>query len=294
MPIDEHGNRADVIVDDASPSNRSNLGRLYYHYFSSCSREVQYNIRHKLNLGKRKTSFEELATYDINILTECYNYLLTLYKIVDVKQFEYYSTRLNDEEKIDHLVHVLNTEVYLRFTVESEKSAKDVVKELEQVIQPLYKPVKYRDQFGNSVTTILPIRIAPVYMMLLEKTPEEYSSVSSGKLQITGVLASLNKTDRYRYPYKNTSTKFVGETENRLLTSYCDPVVSAEIFDRSNSPITQEHLVKGILKSDKPFCEENLIDRNLIGYGGSKSLQMVNHMLKCSGVKLVYEPEENI
>lgn len=294
MPVDEHGNRADIIVDDTSPINRSNLGRLYYHYTASASREVQYNISNKLNLSKRKTSFEELATYDINVLNECYNYLLTIYKIVDLAQYEYYSTRLTDEEKIDHLVHVLNNEVYLRYTVGSEKTAKEVVKELEHVIQPLYKPIQYTDQFGNRVTTKSNIRIAPVYMMLLEKTPEEYSSVSSGKLQITGVLASLNKTDRYRAPYRNAPIKFVGETENRIFVSYCDPVVTAEMFDRNNSPITQEHLIKGILKSDKPFCEENLIDRSIIGYGGSKSLQLVNHMLRCAGTKLEYEPEDNI
>lgn len=294
MPVDEHGNRADVIVDDASPINRSNLGRLYYQYFASASREVQYNIRNKLNLGKNKITFEQLASYDVNILNDCYNYLLTLYKIVDPVQYQYYLTRLTDEEKLEHIVHVLNNEVYLRFPIETEKSASEVVMELEEIIKPLYKPVTYKDQFGNRVKTVKNVRIAPVYMMLLEKTPEEYSSVSSGKLHITGVLSSLNKTDRYRSPYRNTPAKFTGETENRILASYCDAVVVAEMFDRNNSPITQEHLVKSILNSDKPFCEENLVDRDVIGYGGSKSLQLINHMTTCAGVKLVYEPEEKI
>lgn len=294
MPVDEHGNRADIIIDDTSPINRSNLGRLYYQYFASASREVQYNIRNKLNIGNRKITFEELATYDINVLSDCYNYLLTLYKIVDTKQFEYYSTRLSDEEKLEHIVYVLNNEIYLRFPIETDKSVVDVVLELEDVIKPLRSYVKYRDQSGNYVTTEKKITIAPVYMMLLEKTPEEYSSVSTSKLQVTGVLAGLNKTDRYKSPYRNTPTKFIGETENRILTSYCPAVVTAEMFDRNNSPIIQEYLVKAILNKDKPFCEENLIDRNVIGYGGSKSLQLINHMMSCIGSKLIYEPEDDV
>ncbi len=291
MPVDAHGNSADIVVDDASPVNRSNLGRLYYHYFASASREVQYQL--KQNLGViGKTSKEYLSTLDPTILIEAYKYILSFYKIVDEVEYQYYLNNLTDEEKIEHIAFVINNEVYVNFPIETDKNTKEVVIELEKQIKPLRGPVTYRGDSGKLVTTKTPVRIAPIYMMLLEKITDNYSSVSTGKLQVTGVLAGLNKTDRHRNPYRNTPVKWLGETENRLMGSYCDAEVIAEIIDRSNSSITQENMVRTILEADQPTNIDVLIDREVIEYGGSKPIQLVRHMANCAGFDIVYEPEE--
>jgi len=291
MPVDEHGNSADIIVDDASPVNRSNLGRLYYHYFASASREVQYQLKKNLGIAG-KTNVNYLSTLDPTLLTEAYEYILSFYKIVDEIQYQYYLNNLSDEEKIEHIAYVINNEVPIYFPIETDKNTKDVVKELEEKIKPLYKPVTYRGNSGNLVRTKIPVRIAPIYMMLLEKITDNFSSVSTGKLQVTGVLAGLNKTDRYRNPYRNTPVKWLGETENRIMGSYCDAEVIAEIMDRSNSSITQENMVKTILEADQPTNIDVLVDRDIIEYGGGKPIQLVRHMTNCAGFDIVYEPED--
>ena len=96
--------------------------------------------------------------------------------------------------------------------------------------------------------------------MLLDKIADDWSSVSSGKLQHFGVLAPMTKTEKFALPYRNSPVRTIGETEGRIFSGYCGREAIAEMMDRSNSPNTQRAVVWNILNSQNPTNIDKIVD----------------------------------
>jgi hypothetical protein len=128
--------------------------------------------------------------------------------------------------------------------------------------------------------------------MLLEKIADDWSSVSSGKLQHFGILSPITKAEKFSYPYRNSPVRTIGETEGRIFASYCGREAIAEMMDRSNNPMTQRNVIWNILQSDKPTNIDSVVDRNYVSLGGSKPIQLIKHMFECAGFIPYYEPED--
>jgi hypothetical protein len=156
----------------------------------------------------------------------------------------------------------------------------------------IYKPhlgkVNYIGNSGIRTTTENNIRVADLYMMLLDKTADDWSSVSVSKLQHFGIISPQNKSEKFRYPYRNSPVRTLGESENRVMVGYTNLENVAELMDRSNNPITMRESVKNILEAEQPSNIYKLIDRTKIQYGSNKPLQMINHLFNTAGFKLSY------
>jgi len=291
MPVDENGNRAEIIVDPTSIISRVNIGTLYEHFIGGVSRDIAAAIRDSLNVDKGKASVELLYNLSTEHIDKTYNNLLTYYKIVNTKQWEKYRA-LNYEERLEVLVEIVNDDLYTYLPVNNNKSNVDIVQELNAAFKTTYGPVTYKDTAGNMVTTINNIRIAPLYFMLLDKTTDAWSSVSSARLQHFGVLSPLTKSEKFASPYRNSATRCCGETETRIYAGYTGPRSIAEIMDRSNNPVTQRNIAWNIMNSENSVNMDCVVDRNYIGLGNSKPLQLIKHVTSSSGFVPTYEPEE--
>lgn len=290
MPIDADGNRADIVLDPASTISRMNLGRLYEHYFNAASRDLAKKIRSNLGLSKAPCSIEKLGCCDESLVKQEYDRLMEYYRLVSTRQYNFFST-LSDDEKMEHMADVVSKDIYLNIPIDNDLDSVEMVKDVEAFVKPTYGPVSYVGNSGERCTTKKPVRIAPMYIMLLDKIADEWSSVSTGRLQHFGVLSPTIKSEKFSFPYRNTPTRTIGETEGRIYDSYAGPLCIAEMMDISNNPQTQRHIVNNLLSAETPTNIGKVVDRSVIPFGNSKNLQLVNHSLMCSGIRLTYHPE---
>ena len=296
MPVDKDGNVADIIMDPGSSINRTNPGRLYAQYLGAASRDIRKSFLEILKIGENylKSKSEEgiyndLVNNQTNYI-ECLNKLETLYRIVSPIQHEYF-VNASMEEKLTHFVHILKDRIIFFKPPDPNFSNIEMVKEIENHFDLTYDRVSYVDDSGKLVTTKKRIRIAPMYFMLLEKIGDSWSAVSSGRLQMFGILSGVVKNEKYSYPFRKSPVKTVSETESRLYAAYCGPKAIAEMMDRNNNPITHKYIVKEILNAPQPTNIKKVIDRNLVPYGNTKPLQLMNHIFLCYGFQYTYKPE---
>lgn len=294
FPVDADGNRADIIMDPYATVNRMNAGRIYELYINSASRDIVKNIRTQLGLNPNEPVahsdvisenlfYSERAKFD-----SLYNWLLGYYAIVSPKMHQWLGIEVNDEEKIKHFASVLKEGIYLYCPPDNQVDYPSVIKQLEQHYKPCYGPVTYTGYSGNKVTTKEPVRIGGVYIMLLEKTGDDWAAVSSGKLQHFGILSQLTRSDKYSSPTRNQPVRAWGESEGRIIASYAGRRAIAELIDRNNNPQTHKEIVHNILSADKPTNIDQVVDRKIYPYGGSKPLVIAKHVLECSGIRFVY------
>jgi len=304
MPVDEAGNRADIVMDPNSTMSRMNLGRLYEQYINAASRDVAKQVRYRLGLeGKSvdtlpervvRSELERVEKETPDFFNTAWDYLMGYYEIVSPKMYIWFTTGQYKGSRLDHLTAVARDGIYLYIPPESDVEMTDVVKELEQWYRPTYGPVTYVGNSGQRITTKNPVRIGSLYVILLEKTGDDWTAVSSAKLQHYGVLSQVTNADKYSQPSRNQAIRALGEAEVRIYVSYVGPKTTADILDKNANPITHEEGLKTILLSEKPTNITELVDRNKTPMGGSKPLQLVNHIAECGGWRFRYLPDTTV
>lgn len=290
MPVDADGNRADVIMDNASVIARMNIGKLYEHYLGGAARDVTKQVCKILGV-KANVTQDRIETIDKSVRDDAYRYLMHFYQLCSSRQFEFFKN-LSDEEKCEHLKDVVNEGVYIYYPIDNDKDIVEMVKNIEKTFKPTYGPVSYVGDSGQRTMTKEKVRIAPLYLMLLDKIADDWSAVSSGRQQHFGVLSPMNKSEKFAFPFRNSPVRTIGETEGRIFAGYCGVEAIAEMMDRSNNPMTQRNMVWNILNSETPGHIDKVVDREFIPLGGSKPLQLVKHIFNVSGMGVVYEPED--
>ena len=292
MPVDKDGNRADMVMDPGANLNRMNLGRLYETYIGAASRDITKEVRRILGVTEEKIPEVAIHDYPAGIIHEAYNFLLGYYNITSSRQYAFYKDSITEEQKLEHLVSVVNNGIYLYMPIENDKDNVEIVKAIEKYHKPTYGPVSYVGDSGQRCVTKDNVRIAPLYIMLLEKIADDWSSVSSGKLQHFGILAPMTKSEKFAHPFRNTPVRTVGETEARIFASYCGRETAAEMIDMSNNPLAQRNAYWNIMNADKPTNIARVINRDYIKLGSSKPLSLVKHIMGTSGVLPIYHPEQ--
>lgn len=289
MPVDSAGNSADMVTDFGASVNRMNEGRLYQHYMGGACRDVRKSLQCIINRAN-VTSYDDFMMIDEAARNKAYDFLVEFYKLVSPNQHAKY-TALPQERRMPHLYRCLKEKVRIFSPINFTKHPLDAIDEIEEFCPPTYGQVSYVGNSGIRCTTVDKVRIAPLYIMLLEKIADDWSATSYGRFQHFGILSPMTKSDKFTRPYRDSPVRFTGETEVRLLTGICGQDTIAEILDRSNNPNTLRHMSYKLLTADQPTNINRLVDRQLIPYGNNKPLQLFRHNLFCFGIKAVYESE---
>lgn len=310
MPVDEDGNVADIIMDGNATINRANPGRLIEQYYNAAARDAWKRLAKMLNVTPQverpMETLNKIRSVTAEQLQSAWDYLYGFYRIVSPEMAKWWDDGLMGSDKAEFIADALHRgmtkfdhEVTLHglglyIPTDHQSSAQDVVALLEKLPQyrPVMGPVSYVGNSGVRVTTVKPIRVAGLYVIMLEKTGDDWSAVSSGKLQLFGVLSQLTKNDKYSRPNRPQAVRVMGEGEIRISLANCGELFTAEIMDRNNNPLAHQLMVGGILSADFPGNIENLIDRNLVPHGGSKALQLFKHMCEVSGFRIEYQPHD--
>lgn len=294
MPVDEHGNSADLVMDPNATISRMNIGRLYEQYFNAAARDVHKVICRKLDIPVRtdkEVSLITLSGISDNIKADCLSYLVNFYGIMNDTVKQWFMDGMVKQDTDDLLSDIIQNGVSIYFPPNNPKEVIEIVKEIENSpYRPVYGRVSYVGNSGIRTTTKDKVRIGSMYIILLEKIGDDWSAVSSSKLQHFGVLAQLTKQDKFSKPARLQAVRGAGEAEVRIFASYVGEDFVAELMDRNNSPVTHKEMVMQLLKAEKPGNIKRIIDRDKIPFGGSKPLQLVKHILATSGFRFKYKP----
>ena len=291
MPVDVYGRRADMVMDGVATLNRMNEGRVYEQYLNDVLDHALFKVCSILNVAKG-TEGLDLSIVDENILTEAFNYLLDMFKLLSTKQYNFLST-IPRESIADYLSEVVEKGLFLWLPIDNDVDLRESIWNniRGSVYEPVRHPVTYVTNSNIRVTTDNDIRISKLYCLVLDKTASEWNAISIGKIQHFGVLSVISKADKYRYPFRYTPVKTMGEDESRVIDSYTGMETIAEMMDRSNNPETMKNMAKNILENPQPTKIEKIIDRDEYKYGNTRILQLVKHVFFNAGFELVYEKE---
>ena len=299
MPIDQWGNRADIIMDGDSRIKRMNLGGFYEPYINAASREQSETVRKIYGLEPKGRYSEKdlraLVNADVQAggqkLTAAFEHVMGYYSIVSPKMYQGIVDAGAAFSNSSHILRVLSEGIYLYMPSDNPVESIELIKALEA---GRYKvpigPVKYRGKSGREVTTKANILIGSVYIMLLEKTGGDWSGVASAKLQVFGIPAKLTNADKYSAPGRGNPVRLLAEDEVRLFVAAVGSDVTADLLDQSNNPKTHKEIYRNVVKAAQPTNIPCVIDREVHKRGNSRTLVFIRHMMECSGVKFVNKP----
>lgn len=298
MPVDENGVRADIVMDPGSTISRMNIGRLYEQYINSSSdmtvKVIEENVCGMLGIDKTASGLgvklAELENLNDPVFMKAWDYLLNFYKITSPIMYNWFTNGQYTGSRADHLHSVIKNGIFLYLPPDNSPESTDIVRQLEKQYRPPYGSVEYIGSSGKKVKTVDPVRIGSMYIMLLEKTADDWTAVSSGKLQAFGVLSQRTNSDKYSTPVRNQAIRALGEAEVRIYVSYVGPKVTADILDRNNNPASHAAVLESILTADQPTNIDMAVDRKKIPIGFSKPLKLVRHIAQIAGFSWKYKP----
>ena len=274
MPVDKMGNVADLIVDDNSVIKRLIKGKLHEHYIAGSMRDTTHRLR---DMAKKYKGYITDEGYD-----EMFEYLLGIYKIISPRFYDKFAEIQPDIK--NHVDKVLEDGIYIWVPTDNPVSYMDVVKLLVKHYPTCNGPVEFVNHRGEKETTVNNVIIGQIYYMLLEKIANDYSAVSSAKLQHFGLPSKPSNSNKYDNPIKMTPVRF-GESEYRLFVATVGGYETAEIADRSTNLRAHEEILSNMLKAEQPSNVYSLIDRNVFPIGEGFIQKIVHHEFACIGVK---------
>ena len=296
MPVDQWGIRADVIMDPLSIWGRMNPGRFFEMYVNAAGHDVRHKLAAMFGMEPGdKDAEKKLVKFqkeNPDKFKEAMDYLVGYYSIVVPAQAQWFKDGAYKMPFTYHMSKVIEEWPVLHFPPNNDAQAIDFVDalEMDERYRPHHGPVTFKDHRGIFVTTKRNVRIASLYFILLEKTGDDWTSVSSGKVQLFGVLAQVSGVDKYATPTRRNPTRITGEAEIRILEACVDGEAVAEQMDRNNNPATHKHITEQLLMAEKPTDIDNIVDRSKLPFGGMKALKMVKHLLECAGIRFVVKP----
>lgn len=174
-------------------------------------------------------------------------------------------------------------------------------------------PITYRNANGVPIKTKGVSTIGSSYIMVLDKVAAHaFSSVSVARLQHHGMPAKETRAVRGAYPCSQQANRTEGESELRPKVASTDGMSGvfrdfflrlgmtteanniqlthgpiAELVDRANNPAVMAYASRLILESEDPLAIPYIVDRNKIPRGGSRALNMIEHLASCAGVEFV-------
>jgi hypothetical protein len=293
MPVDAAGNRALIAMDPNSTVSRMNIGRLYEQFMNASRRDcrkalqVMLNIEHKDRHAVAKV--QEIHARDPVTFNKAWDYLLGFYKIVSPQQYNWHVTGEYRDPPAVHLGKVIADDLFIFLPTENDPESEQIIQELRKHYMPTYGPVWYTGNSGLQRKTKVPVMIADMYVMLLEKIGDDWTAVASGKTQHFAVLSQMTNATKYLQPTRNSPVRTDGEAEKRIFVSYCGWELASERHDRNNNPTTHKEVTYSILTAERPTDIQCAVNRKKNPLGQDRPLVMVKHMLQTGGTKVTYE-----
>lgn len=292
MPRDKFGNIADVAIFGGSTMRRSNYGRIYEHGFGATVRDLCQRMRVEAGLDRHITPTnldlsQSKQFNDQKWIEYAFNEFQELWWIIAPTMHEVMKEHPDKRSWIKELLISGFTYVYTPIEDDTHlPTAMDTI--INSRFRPNYTPVTYTDPGGREVTTKNNVLIGPLYMMLLEKIGDDWSSVASVKVQQFGLPSKLNNFDRSSTPGRESAVRSFGESETRSYNCTVGPEATMELVDQTNNPLAHTEVVEQFLKQDKPTSIDRVVNREKVPFGNSRPVSLLAHMMQTRGIEFQY------
>ena len=294
MPRDEFGNIADVVIFGGSTMRRSNYGRIYEHGFGATVRDLAQRMRVEAGFERHgvltaQELRDNVKANDPAFIDYAFNEFQELWWIIAPKMHEIMKDLPNRKEYIHEVLEQGFS--YIFTPIDDSTHLPTAMNEvINSRFCPNHTPVTMIGPSGEMFTTKDKVLIGPLYMMLLEKIGDDWSAVASVKVQQFGLPSKLNNNDRSSTPGRESAIRSFGESETRSYNCTVGPEATMELLDQTNNPMAHTSVINSLLTHDTPSNMERAVDRELIPFGDSRPVQLLDHMLLTRAIKFVYEP----
>ena len=275
MPCDADGVVADIIMDGASIVNRLNPGRLYEiminHIFNKIRREVIRSVGEDGSVENKHRLWE---------------WVHRAYQIISPR----FADVVAKHDKLNHINAILKDDIVIWLPTDTNNPLHIAMQQLMKEYPPTYDYLTLTKPDGTKVLSKDKGIIGKQYIMILDKTGEEYSAVSTPVLQHQGVPGKLSKVDKQSSPGRPQATRITGETEGRLLNSlaYYDSLFM--LLDIANSPTTQRAVTRTLLTHPTPTNIEEIVDRNIYPRHNNRIVNITANNMLVAGFVFKYKP----
>lgn len=299
MPKTKHGVTVDVIIYGGSTIRRSNFGRFYEQYYNACSRDLLFRLRSQCGLLPNvKPTEHQLKEIEKNpvLVLDIWNTLNRYFELWAPVHKEliqpdtsspavYVCDVLADREHI-------NPGITVNVPVDNPVDILDTIRKIEaSEFKPLYDVLTYVNNAGQEVTTDIPMLVGALHILLLEKIGEDWSGVASAKTQQFGLPAKMGNGDANRTPGRENPMRACGESETRSYVAVIGPAATNELLDQTNNPASHREAVRSILTAEQPTNLPVAVPRDIVPYGGSRPVPLMQHLLECRGIRFIYKPD---
>jgi len=160
----------------------------------------------------------------------------------------------------------------------------DIMENLETYYPPLREHLRFKNKEGEIEYTYNKILVGSMYIWRLEKTGQDWSAVSTARLQHFGIPAKLTNFDKYSDPIRQMPVRLIDESTGRLLAAMVGGDVVVKEMEQSNNPTLHRAIRRKLLLAEDPSNVYNINNRAKENYGNSRSVQLANQMLECAGI----------
>lgn len=287
MPRSTDGTIADIVVSAAGTVSRMNIGRLYEQYLTKVSRGVKKMVSELLGL---ETS-DNLDTKSDDEVLLAFQIVLDHLSIMDTPQYHGYKAVTRFEEMREILADIIDNEFYLLYNMECEKKAYEIVSDMEKSKFTLdNERILIPDNKGGFKELLTPGIIAPLHMLLLDKIADDWLAASTTYVNTYAIPIGVSRENRNSYTYNFKPVRNISETEGRLLPSYGDLELTAELMNRSRSIPTHKHIYDQLLMTENPMDIDNLTEGRT--YEDDAALAIMDAIIKPMGMELKYVKDE--
>ena len=300
MPVDASGRRADLVVDPASKFNRMIMGSLNEHAINAVGADVAGHIRRAMGITpttpRIRKVVETVYQTQRDKFEYSFRYLMGFLELVSPVQYNFFKDEATEEEIFDIVANVaVDGQPYLFINANISPDFSKVLPILrKKKYLETYGPVTWKSQItGQMVKSDSNVLIGSMYIIMLEKIADDASAVSLSKLQVHGMLAQATHADRQNMNLRAQAIQAIGETEGRLLIGHTHPRFVAEWMDISNNPNAQKVIADRIIGDPKPTSIQTMIDRRVMPYGHSKTLQLLRHVATFQGWRMIYRDQRD-
>lgn len=278
MPIDDYGNRVDIMMSENAMLRRTNFNRGFEHYANAARRDAQLTT---------------LDLYESEGVEVAWEYLQGFLNAMNPLWADAFERAHPTESKRIELIESLYEEE-LRVWIPSSNPIPmdDIMRNLKKDYAPRRSPLTFRGPNGDMIRTKESFIVGQLYMIRLDKTGREFSAVSAGKFQSFGTIAKRHSADKNRRPVSENPIKFMGESEARHLQAYVGDNICAEIHSRANNPVEAVEIIKNILTAEVPMNLDEVIDREKFPLGHNRAMEILRHVMECDGIRFTTRTQQ--
>lgn len=270
MYKDADGNQCVIEMDAASKVNRMNYGGVHEQLANASRVATDKRIR---------------EMYDSRVdLEKIFDYIVGFYKMYSpITEIEITKPHIDRDAHVDWICK------YGLYSMVPTDNPVDYSEIAANIMGTPYAPCRgtctYEDIHGNIVHTTNRIMLGGVDMLLLERAGNQFSAVSSPKVQTFGAPAKQSKADRHSSHSKQQPTRF-GESESRNQNHACSGILGQEMNDRANNPKSHDCELRSVIYAITPSDIDNAVPRDEIINTGGCVKEIQEQLYMCTGTIL--------